>query len=156
MCPRWTDRASASTATEFICQVTVTCIGVCRCLVSTRMVLGIGDLSLRSAYCKFGLAIGVWKTMPDRQSQCAVDVCFRLLLPPETSVLTDSGLHVSHRSCTGKINQRKHPRAELIRAAGPEDGQLVTWSTHHSCFSLWRVERTFVTSWLQTWKTLVV
>lgn len=83
-----------------------------------RALLGVGDLTLRPEYARHRITIGVWKTMTDRQRQRAVDACFKLQLPTETSTSTDGDFHCTYRSCAGKkLNQRKRPRAERTHTA---------------------------------------
>ena len=73
---------------------------------ANRALLGVGDFTLRPDYANHRLTIVVWKTMTERQRQRAIDACFKLHLPTETSTSTDGAFNCTYRSCAGKkLNQ---------------------------------------------------
>jgi len=61
-----------------------------------RSLLGVGRPQPKTRILQVPTQIWVWKTMSDSQCQRVVKACFRLLLPTETSMSTDSGLHVMY------------------------------------------------------------
>ena len=91
----------------------------CRSLVDAqykeadRALLGLGDYTLRPAYCRHRQTLSRWQSMSDCQRQRLVADCFRLHLPTDTSASTDGQLTVNYRPTAGKkLNQHRRPRAE--------------------------------------------